>query len=71
LGIVVGLNGLPIFVHCAFALPGDIENIPEPNVAPHFRPPRIAVSIQRLAVRIGRSLVIALLEEDLGYALVG
>src|SRR5258708_29825417 len=69
-GIVVGLDGLPIFVNGAFALAGNVENLPKLDMAPDFGPPRITVPVDRRAVGVRRRLIIPLEEEDLGDAIV-
>ncbi len=39
-------------------------------MAPDFRPAGLAVAIQAFAIGVGRSLVVALQEEDFGNAIV-
>ena len=63
LGVVVGLQGLAIFVHGAFALAGDVENLAQLDVAPNFGPARLAVAIEALAIGVGCGLVVALQEK--------
>ena len=63
--VVVGLQGLAVLVHGAFALSGDVENLPELDVAPDFGPARVAVSVQAFAVGVGGGLIVALQEENL------
>src|SRR6266436_2094722 len=70
LGVVVGLQGLTIFIGGAFALTGDVKDLPQLDVAPDFGPARLAISVQTLAIGICRSLVVALQEEHLGDAVV-
>src|SRR4029077_405290 len=70
-GIVVGLKGLAIFVDGAFALPGNIENLAELEVAPDLGPARLTVAVQGGAIRVGGGLVVSLQEEDLSDAVVG
>src|ERR1700732_3060705 len=52
LGIVVGLDGLPVFIDGAFALPGCVENLAQLQVAPNFGPARLTIAIQRFAVGV-------------------
>src|SRR5271155_2708492 len=57
-GVVVGLQGLAIFVHGALALAGNVENLAQLQVAPDFGPARVAVAVERLAVGVGGGLKI-------------
>src|SRR5215469_4818858 len=50
LSIVVGLDRLPVLIRRALPLPGKVEYLAELNVAPNFRPTRLAVAIQAIAV---------------------
>src|SRR5258708_2164991 len=69
-GIVIGLDGLTIFVNGALALARNVENLPKLDMAPDFGPPRITVTIDGRAVGVRRRLIIPLEEEDLGDAIV-
>src|SRR5580658_6816482 len=69
-GVVVGLDGLAVFVDGALALAGDVKNFAQLDVAPDFGPARLAVAVERGAVRIGGGLVVALEKEDFGHAVV-
>ncbi len=71
LGIVVGLHGLTIFIHCAIPLTGDVEDFAELDVAPDLGPLRIVVSAQRVAIGVGGRLVVALREEHFADAIAG
>src|SRR5579862_4105438 len=62
--VVVGLQRLPVLVDRTLALPGDVENFPKLNAAPDLGPPRIAVAVDRLAVGVGRRLVVPLQKEN-------
>src|SRR5579883_288605 len=70
LGVVVGLQGLAVFVDGALALSGDVEDFAQLDVAPDLGPAGIAVAVQAFAVGVGGGLVVALQEEDLGHAIV-
>src|ERR1700722_1130263 len=70
-GVVVGLDGLAVFVDRPLAPAGDIENLAQLDVAPDLGPARLAIAVQRGAVGIGRGLVVALGKENLGDAVVG
>jgi hypothetical protein len=70
-GIVVGLRGLAVLTDGAFALAGDIENLAQLDMAPDFGPARLAVPVNRRPVSVGRGLIVPLIEEDLGNAVVG
>src|SRR5207245_944615 len=70
LGIVVCLGSLAVFVDRSLALPGDIENLAELNVAPDFCPARIAVAVERVTISICGGLVVFLQEEDFGDAVM-
>src|SRR5205807_1636279 len=70
LGVVVGLQGLAVFVGSALALAGDVEDFAELDMAPDLGPARLAVAIERFPVGVGRGLVIPLLEEHLGDTVV-
>jgi hypothetical protein len=70
-GVVVGLGRLAVLADGAFALAGDIENLAELDVAPDFGPARLAVPINGCPVGVGRRLVVPLIEENLGDAVVG
>src|SRR5437667_12414126 len=70
LSIVVSLNGLTIFVRRALALPGDVKNLAELNVAPDLRPTRLAIPVQAIAICIGRRLKVVLQEKYFGHAIV-
>ena len=65
LGVVVGLQGLAVLVHRAFPLSGDVKDLAQLNVAPNLGPARLAVAVERVAIGIGRGLIVFLLEEDL------
>ena len=69
--IVVGLDGLPVFVDGAFALASNIENLAQLYMAPDLRPARIAVTVNGRAVGICRRLIVSLQEENLRDAVVG
>src|SRR5260370_38088253 len=56
LGIVVGLDGLPVFIDGAFALAGCVENLAQLQVAPNLGPSRLALAIERFALVIRRRL---------------
>src|ERR1700752_3594813 len=49
-GVVVGLQGLAVFVDRALALSCDIENLAQLNAAPDFGPARLAVPVDRFPV---------------------
>src|SRR5580658_8161872 len=70
-GVVVGLGSLAVFVDGAFALAGDVKNLAQLDAAPDFGPARLTVAVNRRAVGVGRGLVVALVEENLGDAVVG
>src|SRR5208282_4855085 len=70
LGIVVGLDGLAVFIDGAFALAGHVENLAQLQVAPNLGPARFAVAIQRFAVGVCRRLIILLHEKYFGNAVV-
>ena len=53
LSIVVGLQRLAIFVGGALALPGDVEDFAELDVAPDFGPSRFAIAVERVSIRVG------------------
>src|SRR5205823_10316017 len=71
LRIVVGLDGLTVFVYGALALPGGIKDLAQHHMAPHFSPAGLLVAGNGLAVFIGCGLVIALQVEDFSNAVVG
>src|SRR6202521_4055883 len=71
LGIVVGLDGLAVFIDCAFALPGCVENLAQLQVAPNLGPSRLTIAIQRFAVGVRRGLIILLQEKHFGDPVVG
>ena len=62
--VVVRLQGLAVFVDGTFPLSGDVEDLPQLDPAPHFRPARLAISIDRFAIRICRRLIVSLQEKD-------
>src|SRR5579885_3664842 len=70
LGVVVGLQGLAVFVDGALALSGDVEDFAQLDVAPDLGPAGIAIAVQAFAVGVGGGLVVALQEEDLDHAIV-
>src|SRR5216684_783208 len=70
LGVVVGLDSLPVFVGGPLPLAGDIENLAQLNVTPDFGPARLPVAIERIAVGVGRSLIVVLQEKYFRYAIV-
>src|SRR2546423_12041049 len=70
-GVVVGLDGLAVFVDGALAPPSDIINLAELDAAPDFGPAGLPVSIDGFAVGIGRRLIVSLQEKDFGDAVVG
>ena len=69
--IVVGLDGLPVFVDGAFALARDVEDLSQLDMAPDFRPARIAIPVDGGAVRICRRLVVSLQVKNLCNAVMG
>src|SRR6266850_4898698 len=71
LGIVVGLNGLAVFIDRALALAGHIEDLAQLHVAPDFGPAGLAVAVDGVAIGIGGGLEVALQEEDFRDAVVG
>src|SRR5450631_112838 len=71
LRIVVGLDGLPVFIDGAFALAGYIENLAQLQVAPNLGPAWVTVAVQRLAVGVRRRLIILLQEKHLGDSVMG
>src|SRR5260370_37872410 len=70
-GVVVGLDGLPVFIDGALALAGDIEDLAELDVAPDFRPARVAVAVDRRAIGVGGGLIVSLQKENFCDAVVG
>src|SRR5258708_39877944 len=68
---VAGLYGLAILTHCAFPLARDVENLSQSQVAPDFRPSRLAIAIERFTIFVGGGLVVALEIKHLGNAVVG
>ena len=70
LGVVVGLQRLPILVGGAFTLTGGVEYLAETDVTPHLCPSRLAIAIQAITVSIRRSLIVVLQEEHFGYAVM-
>ena len=70
MGIVVGLQRLPVFVGGALALSRDVKNLAQLNVAPDLGPARLAVAIERLTVGVGRRLIVMLQEEHFRDAVV-
>src|SRR5579883_3601077 len=69
-GIVASANGLVILVDRTVALARNIENISELDMRPHLRPRGGPVAVYRLAVLVGRGLIIVLQEENLSDAIV-
>src|ERR1700730_15537100 len=70
-GVVIGLKRLTIFIDGAFSLARDVENLTQLDATPDFRPARLAIAIDALAISIGRGLIIPLEEEDFRDAIVG
>src|SRR6476659_6458567 len=70
LRIVVGLNGLAVFVSRALALAGGIENLAQADMAPDFCPSRFSVTVQAVAVGVGRRLIVVLQKEDFCNSIV-
>src|ERR1700690_2511762 len=70
LGVVVGLNGLPVFGGGPFPLTGNVENLPQLNVAPDFGPARFPVSVKRITIGVGRRLVVVLQEKYFSHSIV-
>src|ERR1700688_4905284 len=64
-GVVVRLDRLPVLIDGALALAGDVENLPQLDMAPNLRPPRISVAVDRRTVRVCRRLIVSLQEENL------
>ena len=63
-GIVIGLDGLPVFVDGALALAGDVEYLAQLDMTPDFSPSRIPISVDGRPVGVGRGLVVSLREEN-------
>src|SRR5947207_837104 len=70
LGVVVGLQRLPILVGGAFTLPSGVEYFSQTDMTPHFCPSWLAIAIQAITVSICRSLIVVLQEEHFGYAVM-
>ena len=71
LSVVVGLQRLAVFISGALALSRDVKDLSQLNVAPDLGPPRLAIAVQAVSVGVGRSLEVALEEENLGNTIVG
>jgi len=48
-GVVVGLQGLPVFVDSTLPLAGDIEDFSQLNTTPDFGPARITIAVLSFA----------------------
>src|SRR6185369_16574483 len=70
LSVVVGLQGLAVFVYRTLSLASDVEDLAQLNVAPDLGPARLTVSVERLAIRIRGRLIIPLKEENLRHAVM-
>ena len=70
LGVVVGLQGLAIFIGGAFALAGHIKYLAQLDVAPNFCPAGVAVTIQAFAISVSLGLIVFLLEKYFSDAIV-
>src|SRR5664280_2916212 len=70
LGVVLGLQCLLILIDGALALSGNVEDFAELEMAPDLGPLRFVIAVEGLAIGVRRSLVVALLEEDLGNPVV-
>src|ERR1700688_45248 len=68
-GIIVGLSRFTVLVDGAFPLRQQIKNLPKVNVAPNLRPllSRFRHSLQRLAKRVCRSLIVFLVKERFAH----
>ena len=55
LGIVLGTQGLTIFIHGTIALIADIEDLADVDVRPHFSPLRLEISRENRAELVCRS----------------
>src|SRR4051812_40056365 len=69
LGVVVRLNRQPILVDRPLALPRDVEDVSEVDVAPYLRPARVGISAQRIAEAVCGRLIVALHKEDFADAI--
>src|SRR5260370_2711932 len=69
-GIVVGLFGFTVLVDGALTLPQHVKNLSQVDVAPDFRPlfRRLRNGLQGFAERVGRRLVVFLVEERFAHA---
>src|SRR5581483_4663374 len=56
--IVVGLQGFAVFRDRPIALPSQIEDLPDRDMTPDFRPPRLSVAAQRITIGINGGLII-------------
>src|SRR5271168_1447141 len=71
LSVVVGLQSLAILVGGAFALPGNVKDLAELDMAPNLGPARIAVAVERIPISVGGCLIVFLCEEHFGNTVVG
>src|SRR5580658_732986 len=70
-GIVIGLDGLAVFVDGALALAGNVKDLAQLQMAPDFGPAGLSVAVDGGAIGVGRRLVVSLLEEDFRDAVMG
>src|SRR5712692_10917277 len=70
LRIILGAHGLPVLIHRALALVGDVENLPEVDVRPDLGPLGLEVARERLAKFVRSRLVVVLQEEQLADPVV-
>src|SRR5215469_9369654 len=68
--VVVGLQRLPVLADSAFTLAGDIEYLAKLDTTPNFGPSRIAIAIPSRTVGICRGLIIPLIKEHFGDAIM-
>src|SRR5260370_42277522 len=57
LSVVVGLDGLPVFIDGAFALSGWVENLAQLQVAPNLGPSRRSPALHPLPGGVFRRLI--------------
>src|SRR5947207_15669396 len=69
-GVVWYFQRPAILVDRAIALAGDVEELAQLHVAPDFGPLGLAVAALCGAILIGRGLVVVLLEENFGNAIM-
>ena len=70
MGVVIRLESLAVLVGGALSLVGNVENLPELDMAPDLGPLWLTIAVESFTIGVRGGLIVLLQEENLGDAVM-